>query len=78
MNVQVLADPAGRLIWASPALPGARHDMGAATEHGLIAALTRAGVQVVADNGYHGAGLDRLSAPAAPGATRERPASACT
>ena len=31
MNVQVLADPAGRLIWASPALPGARHDMGAAT-----------------------------------------------
>ncbi|WP_040924376.1 IS5/IS1182 family transposase, partial [Saccharomonospora iraqiensis] len=29
VNVQVLADPAGRLIWASPALPGARHDMGA-------------------------------------------------
>jgi DDE superfamily endonuclease len=24
MNVQVIADPAGRLIWASPALPGAR------------------------------------------------------
>jgi hypothetical protein len=30
VNVQVIADPAGRLIWASPALPGARHDMGAA------------------------------------------------
>ena len=29
VNVQVLADPTGRLIWASPALPGARHDMGA-------------------------------------------------
>ena len=27
VNVQVLADPAGRLIWASPALPGARHDL---------------------------------------------------
>lgn len=27
VNVQVLADPAGRLVWASPALPGARHDM---------------------------------------------------
>jgi hypothetical protein len=34
VNVQVIADPAGRLIWASPALPGARHDMGAAREHG--------------------------------------------
>ena len=29
VNVQVIADPAGRLIWASPALPGARHDAGA-------------------------------------------------
>lgn len=33
--MQVLADPAGRLIWTSPALPAARHDMGAAREHGL-------------------------------------------
>ena len=44
VNVQVLADPAGRLIWASPALPGARHDMGAAGEHGLIDALQAQGV----------------------------------
>lgn len=46
VNVQVLADPVGRLVWASPALPGARHNMGlrgstapcrgAAREHGLI------------------------------------------
>jgi hypothetical protein len=56
MNVQVIADPMGRLIWASPALPGARHDMGAAREHGIIDALTAARVQVVADNGYRGAG----------------------
>jgi hypothetical protein len=41
VNVQVIADPAGRLIWASPALPGARHDMGAAREHGILDALHR-------------------------------------
>ncbi|ANY07080.1 transposase family protein [Pseudonocardia sp. HH130630-07] len=56
MNVQVISNPAGRLVWASPALPGARHDMGAAREHGIIDALTVAGVQVVADSGYRGAG----------------------
>jgi len=56
VNVQVLADPAGWLIWASPALPGARHDMGAATEHGILDALNHAQVHVVADNGYQGAG----------------------
>ncbi|WP_157577312.1 transposase family protein, partial [Saccharomonospora iraqiensis] len=58
VNVQVLADPAGRLIWASPALPGARHDMGAAREHGLIEALTTAGIRVVADSAYRGAGVN--------------------
>jgi DDE superfamily endonuclease/Helix-turn-helix of DDE superfamily endonuclease len=57
MNVQVLADPAGRLIWASAALPGARHDMGAACEHGLIDALHTAGARVIADNGYRGSGF---------------------
>jgi hypothetical protein len=55
VNVQVIADPAGRLIWASPTLPGARHDMGAASEHGIIDALAAAGVQVVVDAGYQGA-----------------------
>jgi hypothetical protein len=56
VNVHVLADPVGRLIWASPALPGARHDMGAAREHGLIDRLTNLGVQVVADTAYQGGG----------------------
>jgi hypothetical protein len=28
LNVQVIADPIGRLVWISPPLPGARHDMG--------------------------------------------------
>ena len=57
MNVQVLADPAGRLVWASPALPGARHDMGAAREHGMLDALNAAGVRVIADTGYRGSGF---------------------
>ena len=56
VNVQVLADPAGRLIWVSPALPGARHDIAAARAHGLIDALPTAQVRVLADRGYQGAG----------------------
>ncbi|HZU78013.1 MAG TPA: transposase family protein [Dehalococcoidia bacterium] len=56
MNVQVLADPLGRLIWASPALPGAVHDLTAARTHGIIDALAAAGVRVWADKGYQGAG----------------------
>jgi hypothetical protein len=56
VNVQVVADPAGRLIWVSPALPGARHDLGAAREHGLPGALAAAGVRALADTAYQGAG----------------------
>lgn len=55
MNVQVLADPAGRLLWVSPALPGAVHDIRAAREHGIIDALTEAGIRCWADKGYQGA-----------------------
>ena len=54
--MQVLADPAGRLVWASPALPGARHDLCAAREHGLIDGLNTAEVRVVADTAYQGGG----------------------
>lgn len=55
VNVQVLADPAGRLIWASPALPRARHDIGAARDHGLLDALRTAGIPVLAAHGHQGA-----------------------
>jgi hypothetical protein len=55
MNVQVITDPAGRLLWASPALPGAVHDIKAARTHGIIDALTEAGVACFADKGYRGA-----------------------
>ncbi|MEW1569478.1 IS5 family transposase [Streptomyces sp. NPDC093509] len=56
MNVQVLTDPFGRLLWASPALPGAVHDIRAAREHGIIEALAKADVMCWADKGYRGAG----------------------
>jgi hypothetical protein len=56
MNVQVLADPLGNLLWASPALPGSMHDIKAARTHGIIDALATAGVCCWADKAYQGAG----------------------
>ncbi|MBO3751268.1 transposase family protein [Streptosporangiaceae bacterium NEAU-GS5] len=56
VNVQIIADPAGRLVWASPAVPGAAHDLTAARDAGLIDALTAAEVMTFADKGYQGAG----------------------
>ena len=62
VNVQVIADPAGRLIWASGALPGATHDLTAARTHDLIDTLTSGDVMTFADKGYQGAG-DSLRTP---------------
>jgi hypothetical protein len=56
VNVQVIADPAGHLTWTLAALPGARHDMGAAREHGITDAIADAGVPAVADTAYQGSG----------------------
>ncbi|MDQ1008829.1 hypothetical protein QFZ82_003314 [Streptomyces sp. V4I23] len=56
MNVQVITDPFGRLIWASPALPGATHDITAARTHRVIGALAEVGIKCFADKGYQGAG----------------------
>ncbi|RKN10253.1 transposase family protein [Streptomyces radicis] len=56
MNVQVIADPFGRLLWASAALPGAVHDIRAACTHGIIDALADARISCWADKGYQGAG----------------------
>ncbi len=56
MNVQVLTDPLGRLLWASPALPGSTHDLTAARQHGPIEALAEAGLTCWADKAYQGAG----------------------
>lgn len=56
MNVQVLTDPFGRLLWASPALPGSTHDLTAARQHGIIDALAAAGLKCWADKAYQAAG----------------------
>ncbi|MBT2398744.1 transposase family protein [Streptomyces sp. ISL-100] len=56
MNVQVLTDPFGRLLWASPALHGSTHDLTAARSHGIIHALAVAGLKCWADKAYQGAG----------------------
>lgn len=56
MNVQVLTDPFGRLLWASPALPGSTHDLTAARPHGIVDALAEAGLKCWADKAYQGAG----------------------
>ncbi|MFF9757707.1 transposase family protein [Streptomyces sp. NPDC014344] len=56
MNVQVLTDPFGRLLWALPALPGSTHDLTAARQHGIIEALADAELKCWADKAYQGAG----------------------
>ncbi|WP_030211873.1 IS5/IS1182 family transposase [Streptomyces bikiniensis] len=52
MNIQVLTDPFGRLLWASPALPGSTHDLTAARTHGIVEALTDADLKCWADKAY--------------------------
>ncbi|GAA1622201.1 hypothetical protein J3R03_008765 [Actinoplanes couchii] len=49
VNVQLIADAAGRLVWASAALPGVVHDLTAARTHTIIDALTGAKVMTLAD-----------------------------
>ncbi len=56
MNVQVLTDPFGRLLWVSPALPGSTHDLTAARHHGIVEALAEASLRCWADKAYQGAG----------------------
>ncbi|MCW2639452.1 MAG: transposase family protein [Dactylosporangium sp.] len=55
VNVHVIADAHGRLVWLSTALPGSVHDLKAARTHGIITALTSAAVATLADKGYRGA-----------------------
>ncbi|ACU34921.1 hypothetical protein Amir_0963 [Actinosynnema mirum DSM 43827] len=56
VNVQIPADPAGRLVWASATSPGAVHDLTAARTHDLIDMLTTHDVTTFADKAYQGAG----------------------
>lgn len=56
MNVQVPTDRFGRLLWASPALPGSTRYLTSARTHGIIDALVVADMKCWADKAYQGAG----------------------
>jgi hypothetical protein len=56
VNLQVITDPLGNLVWLSPALPGRTHDLTAARTHAIIDALTQHQVPGYADKAYQGAG----------------------
>jgi DDE superfamily endonuclease len=56
VNVQVVTDPSGQLLWLSPALPGRTHDLTAARTHRIIRICGRQGVPILADLAYQGAG----------------------
>ena len=56
VNVQVVTDPAGKVLRISPALPGRCHDLTAARTHQLIRICERQGVPILADRAYTGAG----------------------
>jgi len=71
MNLQVIASPGGDILWVSGPLPGAVHDLTAARIWGIIRELAAAGLIVLADKGYHGAGDPVLT----PYRGRNKPAS---
>ncbi len=56
MNLQVISAPDGEIVWVSGPLPGAVHDLTAARIWGIIRELAAAGLVVLADKGYPGAG----------------------
>jgi hypothetical protein len=61
MNLQVIAAPDGEILWVSGPLPGAVHDLTAARIWGLVRELAAAGLIVLADKGYIGAGQHVLT-----------------
>ena len=56
MNLQVIASPHGEILWVCGALPGSVHDLTAARIWGIVRRLAAAGLIVLADKGYIGAG----------------------
>lgn len=56
VNVQAVTDPAGLLLWISPALPGRAHDLTATRAHRIIRICERQGIPVPADHACMGAG----------------------
>jgi hypothetical protein len=62
MNLQLIAAPDGEILWVSGPLPGTVHDLTAARIWGIVRELAAAGLVVLADKGYHGAG-DHIHVP---------------
>jgi len=62
MNLQVIASPHGDILWVSGPLPGSVHDLTAARVWGIVRELAAAGLVVLADKGYTGAG-DHVRTP---------------
>ena len=71
MNFQVIASPDGTVLWVSGALPGSVHDLTAARIWGILDELAAAGLIILADKGYTGAGDPVLT----PYRGRNKPAS---
>jgi hypothetical protein len=67
VNVQVVTDPTGKVLWFSPALPGRTHDLASARAHRIIPVCERQGVPVLADRAYQGA------APGSPPGSNDHP-----
>ncbi|RJQ81052.1 IS5/IS1182 family transposase, partial [Pseudonocardiaceae bacterium YIM PH 21723] len=62
VNVQVLADLRGVLLWVSAALPGSTNDITAARTHDILTTIEHTGLTILADKGYHG-GKHTLATP---------------
>jgi hypothetical protein len=46
VNVQVVTDPGGDVLWISPVLPGRTHDLAAARSHKIIRICQRQGIPI--------------------------------
>jgi hypothetical protein len=60
MNLQVIASPAGDVLWVSGALPGSVHDKRAEWIWGVLAELEAAGLVTLADKGYQGSAYAKI------------------
>jgi hypothetical protein len=57
VNVQVVTDPGGWLLWISPALADPTHDLSSADTRWIIRICERQGIPILADLAYQGGGL---------------------
>jgi DDE superfamily endonuclease len=60
MNLQVIASPAGDIVWVSGALPGSVHDKNAEWIWGVLAELEAAGLVTLAGKGYQGSSYAKI------------------